>query len=189
MDVYPNTNLHLIHSDKSFGSYNARLHFGGGCGGSLVRREMADKSYLVISFLRTSENTSQRRTQPPTPITSSYPGSSTGGPDLPSFASLTSTVPLGEPYYLATRPPGAGQSNFAYSPPSHLGQGRMEPLQSHYSRPVTATMGYDSGSRPRSGPIGGTSPQQGFRRASYGREEEMRAEERRYYGGGGESRQ
>ena len=179
MDVYPNTNLRLIHVDHTLGSYNARLHFGGGCGGSLVRREMADKSYLVISFLRLSENTSQRKMFPrPTPITPSYPPANSSGPELPSFASLTSTVPLGQPYY-PVRTPGGGQGSFAYSPPSQFGLGRIDDVPAPYARPVTATMEYGGGgARPGSGDVRRTSPTERYQRGEHGRLEEGNSDHR-----------
>lgn len=154
-DLYPASDVRMLHSDGGFTYFNVRQHLGGGLGGSLYQPESLGKIYLVISCLPFSDPSQEphgRRHHHP-----SAPAAQQQSAALPSFSSIAA----------AADAPTASPSHYnTYNRPSS----GPAPSQ-YYSRPTTSSSSTyptaPSGPSPRAPSPAGQAPYPPSRYHSY----------------------
>jgi hypothetical protein len=150
-NVYPNVTIRVLHSDRSWGRYNVRIHFGGGCGGSLRRPETSDRAYLVVSFLHIPEGGRDRLPGP-----QAIAAAAGSVASLPSFATLTGAADRQsmQGYYAQPARSLHSSSGSTLAPPTTYG------YPAHQSRPNSSHATYSdatSSSNHRTRPATATS--------------------------------
>ena len=88
---YPNDNIRVLRNNGSFEWFNARLHLGGGAGGSLLKPETFGRIYFVVSLLHLTPSPSVDES----PSSPRSIGMSPSGPLTPATSSTSSRSHIG----------------------------------------------------------------------------------------------